>query len=202
MYYKLRYTLLLLCVPFVIWIIFPACTSDDSLNERKAGRILENILQESCTFTHPDYTMLLGKPEFQKLTDRNLCTVSVEVLNINHHSDSEATVRFTVTKKAHERNLNGFLEAWDSMEDRLSKLTPRKIPDPVHGVVLYYNDPYDNKSFVGLLDDEDGVFGTPQWQILHTYREQVEKLLRDKKSEEELYSLFNHGESGWEAQVY
>lgn len=187
---------------FIIWIFSPGCSTDDSLNERSAGRILERNLQDSCILTHPDYTMLLGKPEFQKLADSKLCTIRINVINIDHHSETEATVRFTLTKSAHERNLNRFLDAWDAMEARLSELTPRKIPDPVHGVVLYYSDPYDNKSFVGLLDDANGVFDTPQWKRLLYYRENIEKLLDDKTSEEEMYSLFVRGENGWDAKVY
>lgn len=189
-------------VILIIWLIFPGCTADESLNERRAGNILENTLEKDCTFTQPEYTMLLGKPEFQKLADRKLCKIRINVLDINHHSETEATVRFTMTKEANERNLKRILDAWESMEERLSELTPRKIPDPVHGVVHYYNDPSDNNSFVGMLDDPNGVFDTPQWQRLLLYRENIEKLLREKTSEEEMYSLFNHGEDGWEATVY
>lgn len=162
------------CIVFV----FVGCSIADR-EERQLASLLENEFEDECIFTHPQYTMLLGKPEFAELEDKKLCNVNVTVENRHTVSDAETQVTFRVYKKARKRNLNRFLDAWNKMEERLVAIEPRKIPDPALGVVYSYYDPFDNALFFGRIDDEKGIRGTREWHYLSMYKDDVLKLLEN-----------------------
>jgi len=158
----------------------------DELTERRAERILyshlEDELKGRCTFTHPYYAALLGKPEFAAIRDDNLCKYNIHIHDIEYVSEEEAVVEYKIALIANNRVIETYLDGWVKMAARIEELPRRKVPYPDYGLIEMYVDTVDHATFPIFPDRPEGIKNTLGWIRLEAIFKEPILELKEKQT--------------------
>lgn len=190
---------------FVMFLVFigasffwNGCAPDNELSQKKAENLIINVMMQECILDIPRYAKFIGKPEYEDLRKENICTITLDVIDLQLVSETEAEATYRAGFNGNGRTIRKLLEAWEKMEERLLNIEPRLIPHPEGGFVHYYIDSYDNGTFISVPGDPDGLKGSVQWRELESFKQSVALLLEnDTVYSDTLHADFYNNNDGW-----
>lgn len=188
--------ILLVCIGASI--LWNGCASDGELSQKKAEHLIVDVMMQECILDIPKYAKFIGKPEFEDLREEKICTITLDVIDLQFLADTEAEAKYRAGFNGNGRTIRRLLEAWEKMEERLLNIEPRLIPHTEGGFVHYYIDPYDNGTFISVPGDPDGLKGSVQWRELESFKQSVAQLLEnDTVFSDTLRADFYNNNDGW-----
>lgn len=183
------YLLAFLCV----WLAACSATKDnDEFNEIVLTVLDENYgatIRQNCTFSFDVYHRLYRKPEFTDLRDKEICDGRFMIETLEIFADDSVRVDFRIGYEADRSFVRQFLRGWNRLTERYEQLDSLRIPDPRHGFVWTYTDPYDQDIFIRSPEDPAGVFSTQRWEQLETVKNWFQNLSDNRYVYSDSYSV-------------